>query len=121
MENPSYPKDRKDNLLINYREGERAYFIYNKDFERIEQYCENECMGIRFLMNANFLRELVRNLLSLNFAPPFGIEEFISEKSTQSLEEKGIIEKMRQSFGTDDLKLVALLVIKQTYNFLNKV
>ena len=108
-------------LLVDYSEREKNYQIFSDDFEKIEEYCQNECMGVKFLINANFLRELVKNLQVLNFLPPFTVDDFISEKSKESLKKNGVYKLMEKNFGTDDLKLVASLVIKQTYNFLHKV
>ena len=45
-------------FLINYAEGDKEYTLYSIDFEKVKQYCENECMGIKFLINANFFYSL---------------------------------------------------------------
>ena len=110
----------KENVLIDYSLTDKQYIISQGDFEKVEEYCENECMGIKFLMNAAFLKKLVRSLLFANFQPPFTTEDFKSEKFRKFLKDNGIIELMQNQFGTDDVELIAKIVIKSTYNFLHK-
>ena len=114
-------KNKKNKLLIDYSEEGKDYKIFMTDFEKVKYYCLNECMGIQFLTSAEMLKKLTENLLSLNYVPPFKLEDFLSKKSISSLKKKGVFEEMKKNFGTADLKLIVPLVIKQTYNFLHKV
>jgi len=110
-----------ENILIDYFSVDKEYKIYSKDFEKVEEYCENECMGIKFLMNANFLRELVKALYAVGFSPPFTNDDFKSKKLREFLKQNGIIGSMEKQFGTDNIELVSKIVIKSTYNFLHKI
>jgi hypothetical protein len=110
-----------ENALIDYSLADKKYIISQGDFEKVEEYCENECMGIKFLTNANFLRELVKVLNELGVEPPFSIDDFKSKEFIKLSKEKGLTEKMEKQFGTKDIELVAKIVIKSTYNFLHKV
>ncbi len=114
-----YSKD--ENTLIDYSLTDKQYTISKGDFEKVEEYCENECMGIKFLSNANFLRELVKGLFTLGVSPPFTLDDFKTDKFKEYLKENGMIENMEKQFGTDDIELVSKIVIKSTYNFLHKV
>jgi hypothetical protein len=113
--------EKINNNLIEYLSMDKQYIITNGDFKKVEEYCENECMGIKFLMNANFLRELVKALFSAEFNPPFTNKDFISEKFKRYLKEYGFIDRMNTQYGTDDVELVSKIVIKSTYNFLHKI
>ena len=112
---------KSENALIDYSLADKQYIISKGDFEKVEEYCENECMGIKFLTNANFLRELVKILDELGVEPPFSIDNFKSKEFRKALKENGMLEKMEKQFGTKDIELVAKIVIKSTYNFLHKV
>lgn len=107
--------------LIVYSSMGKEYVISERDFEKVEEYCENECMGIKFLINANFLRQLVKALFSGGFEPPFTNDDFSSENYQDHLKEEGIIDTMEKMFGAGDVELVAKIVIKSTYNFLHKI
>lgn len=114
--------DKEENiLLVDYFENGKEYKIYKEDFKKIKHYCLNECMGIQFVISAELLMDLVKNLSVLNFDLPFSSADFLSEKSISLLKEKGGEESMKKNFGTNDLKKVLGLIIKQTYNFLHKV
>ncbi|MCK5561541.1 MAG: hypothetical protein KAJ51_13140 [Thermoplasmata archaeon] len=107
-----------DKIIIDYiLDGERCKISY-LDFEKVNDYCENECMGIKFLMNANFLKKLVKSLLFADFSPPFTLGDFKSEKFRKFLIDNGMLESMRKQYGTDDIELVTKLIIKSTYDFL---
>ena len=100
---------------------DKKYIITKGDFEKVEEYCENECMGIKFLMNANFLRQLVKVLFDANFSPPFNNDDFNSKEYKDLLEQNGLVSSMQKQFGTEDVQLVSKIVIKSTYNFLHKI
>ena len=110
-----------DGTLIDYSSLGKKYLISGQDFKRVEEYCENECMGIKFLMNANFLRELVSSLFAAGFKPPFSNDDFESRKFSSHLKQNGIMESMEKKFGTDNVELVSKIVVKSTYNFLHKI
>ena len=115
------PTENENNILIDYFSMDNKYIITKGDFEKVEEYCENECMGIKFLMNANFLRQLVKALFSAKFSPPFTNNDFESQKYKNYLKQNGLVNSMVKQFGTDDIKLVSKIVIKSTYNFLHKI
>ncbi len=107
--------------LIQYNSGNSDYVLTQSDFKKVEEYCENECMGIKFLINANFLREIVNAIQSTGEKPPFTNEIFNSEELKEILAENDMLDSMVQKFGTDDVSLVSKIVIKSTYNFLHKI
>lgn len=107
--------------LIVYSSLGKEYIISERDFEKVEEYCENECMGIKFLINANFLRQLVKSLFRGGFRPPFTNEDFSSDEYRDHLIKEGMIDTMEKMFGADDVELVSKIVIKSTYNFLHKI
>jgi len=114
-------KNEDKNILIKYSSLGKNYIISQGDFEKVEKYCENECMGIKFLMNANFLRDLVRVLIDLGCEPPFTNNDFTSKEYKKSLKERELLNSMEKKFGTDDIELVSKIVIKSTYNFIHKI
>jgi hypothetical protein len=113
--------ETQSSSLIKYISMGKKYPISNNDFQKVEEYCENECMGIKFLMNANFLLELVKSLFSAGFTPPFVNDDFESEKFKDFINESGLIDSMEKQFGTTNVELVSKIVIKSTYNFLHKI
>jgi len=113
--------DNDNQILVNYESMDKQYIITNGDFEKVEEYCENECMGIKFLMNANFLRQLVKALFNADFKPPFTNDDFKSKIFCKILNENGLIDIMHKQYGTDNIELVSKIVIKSTYNFLHKI
>lgn len=119
--NTDTPTENDNNILIDYSSMDKKYTITKGDFEKVEEYCENECMGIKFLMNANFLRQLVKAFFTANFSPPFTNNDFESEKFKNYLKQNGLVDSMIKQFGTDDIELVSKIVIKSTYNFLHKI
>ena len=121
MKDTDTPGENIKNILIDYSSMDRKYKITTGDFKKVEEYCENECMGIKFLMNANFLRQLVKAFFAANFSPPFTNNDFKSEKFKNYLKQNGLIDSMVKQFGTDDIELVSKIVIKSTYNFLYKI
>jgi hypothetical protein len=112
---------KNEKTLIDYSLDEKKYIISQGDFEKVEEYCENECMGIKFLTNANFLRELVKVFNDLGIEPPFSIDDFKTPEFQKALKSNGMLDRMEKQFGTKDIELVAKIVIKSTYNFLHKV
>ena len=34
-----------EELIINFEENGKSYTFSEKDFQRVEEYCENECLG----------------------------------------------------------------------------
>ncbi|WP_455391490.1 hypothetical protein [[Eubacterium] cellulosolvens] len=121
VKNNDVPIENTKNILIDYISMDKKYIITTGDFEKVEEYCENECMGIKFLMNANFLRQLVKAFFSVDFSPPFTNDDFKSEKFKEYLKQNGLVDSMVKQFGTDDIELVSKIVIKSTYNFLHKI
>jgi len=107
-------------LLIKFKDRDKEFNFFEEDFDRIKYYCLNECMGIQFMVSAEFIISLVKNLKSLGIKPPFEENHFLSKESIDFLEKSGELKKMENNFGTKDLKVVLPLAIKQSYNFLHK-
>lgn len=113
--------ENEKKLVIDYKDGEKNYQIFSDDFERIRYYCLNECMGIQFTISAEFLKKMVENLMVFKIEMPFSEKEFLSDINVEALKKDGAWEQMQKDFGTEDLKMVVRLVVKQTYNFLHKI
>jgi hypothetical protein len=107
-------------VLIDYTLDDKRYIITSGDFDKVKEFCENDCMGIKFLMNARFLKKLVKILLKAGFKPPYTNDSFKSLDFKDFLEQNGMMRSMKRKFGIDDVELVTKIVIKSTYNFLHK-
>lgn len=114
----TYKNNNSEKIIIDYILDGKRYKISYLDFEKVNDYCENECMGIKFLMNANFLKKLVKSILFADFSLPFTLEDFKSEKYRKFLNDNGMLESMRKLYGTDDVELVTKLIIISTHEFL---
>jgi hypothetical protein len=113
---------KKDNtkVLIEYDLDGVKYLITEYDFDRVNAYCEDDCMGIKFRMNARFLKKIVKVLIFSDYQPPFRNKDFNTDHYRKLLEDNGILNLMQNQYGTDDVKLVTRLIIKSTYEFLNE-
>ncbi|MBN2010058.1 hypothetical protein JW960_12005 [candidate division KSB1 bacterium] len=109
-----------DQVLIEFEDRGECYRFSYRDFNQVEAYCENECMGIQFLINANLLRKLVNFLLKLDDTPPYSLDDLSSEAVKNMLISSNEIELIENNFGTSDLRKVARIAAKQTYNFIRK-
>jgi len=107
--------------LIRWEEDGNVYVFTFDDFGRVESYCENECLGIQFLISANILRMIVKHARKLGAPPPLSLKDLSSSKVKKNLLETGDMAKIKNDFGTTDLKSVAKITIKQTYNFIHKL
>ncbi len=112
-------KVNKNKILIEYDLNGEKYIITELDFDKVNTFCEDDCMGIKFRMNSSFLNKIVKVLLFSNYQPPFTSEDFKTERYKKILEDNGILKSMRNQYGTDDVELVTRLIIKSTYEFLN--
>ncbi len=106
--------------VIRFIDQGREYTFSDQDFQRVETYCENECMGIQFLINANLLRQLVAYANELGIRPPYSISDLSSPAIQRKLEENHEMENMLNNFGTTDLFRVVRIAAKQTYSFIRK-
>ena len=107
-------------VVIEYDLDGKKYLITENDFDRVNAYCEDDCMGIKFRMNARFLKKIVKVLIFSDYQPPFRNEDFATERFKKLLEDNGILKSMQHQYGTNDVKLVTRLIIKSTYEFLNE-
>jgi hypothetical protein len=106
--------------VIEYDLDGKKYIITENDFDRVNAYCEDDCMGIKFRMNARFLKKIVKVLIFSDYQPPFSNDVFATERYRKLLKENGILKSMQHQYGTDDVELVTRLIIKSTYEFLNE-
>lgn len=111
--------NKKENIIV-YTEDNTSYNLNYDDFRKVQEYCENECMGFKFLMSADILRKLVDNLMKRSIEPPYGISKLTNIEFYNDKEGKSLLKYIKDKLGTDDLKLVARIVIKQTFKFLYK-
>jgi len=108
-------------ILIRFEDRGQTYEFTDRDFVRVEEYCENECLGIQFLQAANVLRSLVKSLRDCNEKPPYSLEDLSSPAVEADLTQSGEMGRVEGLFGTSDLPRIARIVAKQTYNFIHKV
>jgi hypothetical protein len=108
-------------LLIEFEDNGKSYTFSYNDFQRVEEYCENECLGIQFLISANILRNLVNKLIELGESPPFTLEDLSSDVVKDLIVERNEMNSIEQNFGSTDLSKISRIVAKQTYNFIHKI
>ena len=107
-------------MLIAFEDRGTRYEFSEDDFRRVEEYCENECLGIQFLQSANVLRKLVKWLQDQGSATPYTLEALGSAQVAKSLEDSGEMKKVEALFGSTDLPKIARIVAKQTHGFIHK-
>ena len=106
--------------LIRFEDRETLYEFSEDDFRRVEEYCENECLGIQFLQSANVLRKLVKSLQDQGAETPYTLEALGSRAVEKDLKENGEMKKIEALFGSSDLPKIARIVAKQTHSFIHK-
>jgi len=110
-----------EKIIVTYKDRDNSYDLTLEDMDRVDHYCENECLGIQFLISANTLRELVAVASQVGLSPPFTVGDLVSAPVRAAVESGDLSTKVDARFGVDDYALVVPLVIKQTYNFLFKL
>ncbi|MBN2406720.1 MAG: hypothetical protein JXJ19_03385 [Elusimicrobia bacterium] len=108
-------------VKVKYTEDGVDYSLTEKDFIKVEEYCENECMGYRFLLNAEILRKMIRNLAGQGAPAPYTLDDLADSTKYETGPGEELIKEIKSKLGTGDLRLVAKIVIKQTYKFLYKI
>ncbi len=111
----------EEQVLIKFEDKGQEYTFTAADFVRVEEYCDNECLGIQFLQSANTLRSLVACLKECGIETPYSLDDLASDQVRVQLEATGKIAGIESLFGTSDLTVLARVVAKQTYNFIHKL
>ena len=113
-------KERAEYVVV-YSENDNTYNLSLEDMDKVDKYCENECLGIQFLISAGILRRVIKVMTDLGKTKPYRVENMTAEDVLEELEKAGIRKSIEHDFGIDDYQIVFPLIIKQTYNFLYKV
>jgi len=111
---------RTEELLINFEDNGKSYSFSDVDFQRVEEYCENECLGIQFLISANILKKLVKYAQESGKIPPYSLADLSSDEIKENISNNGEMTSIEKNFGTTDLGRIAKIVAKQTYGFIRK-
>ena len=113
-------EDKKE-LIVLHRENDRVYELTPEDMENVNKYCENECLGIQFLISANTLRQIVRIMEEMERDKPYTVRGMLDTEVVTEIERQGVKKQIVSYFGVDDFQIIFPMIIKQTYNFLFKI